>query len=290
MPPRRAAARTALACACAAAIALGGALGAAAALAAVPARRVVSLNPSLTAILLALGARESLVGVDDRSAREEPEVASLPTVGGLFDASLEAVVALEPDVVVLVPSAEQRDLRERLGALGIEVLALPNITLDELLGSIETLGRLVDRREAAAARVGAIRAALAESERASAGRTRPRVVLALQREPLFVVGAGSYLDALLRAAGAENAAAELGGPYPRAGLEWLIAARPDAILDASDDPEDARRYWSRWPSLPAVASGRVVALPAREVTLPGPWLDRALARLSQALDAGGAPR
>jgi len=284
---RRAAPRPPLAGA--ALLILAAAIGSAAAGMPARARRVVSLNPSLTAILLALGARESLVGVDDRSSREEASVASLPTVGGLFDTSLEAVVALAPDVVVLVPSDEQRDLRARLGVLDIEVLALPNITLDELLGSIETLGRLVGRREAAGARVGAIRAALARSERAHAGRTPPRAVLALQREPLFVVGAGSYLDALLRAAGAANAAAELAGPYPRAGLEWLIAARPDVILDASDEPEDARAYWSRWPSLPAVASGRVVALPAREVTMPGPWLDRVLARLAQALDAAGTP-
>jgi iron complex transport system substrate-binding protein len=258
--------------------------------AAAPAPRIVSLNPSLTAILLALGARESLVGVDDRSSRQEASLASLPTVGGLFDTSLEAVVALEPDVVVLVPSAEQRDLRARLGEVGIEVLALPNITLEELLGSIEALGHLVGRREAGAARVAEIRAALAAAARASAGRKPLRAVLALQREPLYVVGAGSYLDSLLRAAGAVNAAAELGGPYPRAGLEWLIAARPDVILDASDEPEDAAAYWSRWPSLPAVASGRVVALPAREVTLPGPWLERALARLAQALHGERPPR
>jgi ABC-type Fe3+-hydroxamate transport system substrate-binding protein len=103
-----------------------------------------------------------------------------------------------------------------------------------------------------------------------------------------VVGAGSFLDAMLRAAGAVNAGAELGGPYPRAGLEWLIAAAPDVILDASEEPEAAAIYWSRWPSLPAAASGRVVAVPPREVTLPGPYLDRGLRRLAEAL-RGAAP-
>jgi ABC-type Fe3+-hydroxamate transport system substrate-binding protein len=70
-------------------------------------------------------------------------------------------------------------------------------------------------------------------------------------------------------------------------LEWLIAAAPEVILDASEDPEDAASYWSRWPSLPAVAAGRVVAIPATEVTLPGPGLDRGLRVLSQALHGGG---
>src|SRR5262249_3442135 len=121
-----------------------------------------------------------------------------------------------------------------------------------------------------------------------------RVVFAIQREPLFVVGAGSYLDEMLRAAGAVNAGAALGGPYPRAGLEWLIAAAPELILDASGDPQDAARSWARWPALPAAPAGRVVALPARELPLPGPWIDRELERLAAAihgpLDLAGAPR
>jgi len=263
---------------------------ASAALARSPAQRIVSLNPSLTAILLALGAGERLVGVDDRSAREDARVSDLPRVGGLFDPSLEAVVALAPDLVVAVPSAQQRDLRAQMEALGIEVLELPNVTLDELLDSIDILGRLVDRGEAAAERIAAIRAAFARAARASAGRELPRVVLALQREPLYVVGAGSFLDSMLRAAGAVNAGAELGGPYPRAGLEWLIAASPEVILDASGDPEHPMAYWSRWPSLPAVASGRVIAVPAADVTLPGPYLERGLARLTEALRGPGERR
>src|SRR3990172_4279651 len=270
------------------ALALTLAAGAAAARA--PARRIVSLNPSLTAILLALGAGERLVGVDYRSAREEARVSDLPRVGGLFDPSLEAVVALAPDLVVAVPSAQQRDLRAQMEALGIEVLELPNVTLDELLDSIDVLGRLVERREAARERIAAIRAAFAQAARASAGRAPPRVVLALQREPLYVVGAGGFLDSMLRAAGAVNAGAELGGPYPRAGLEWLIAASPEVILDASGDPEPPMVYWSRWPSLPAVASGRVIALPPADVTLPGPYLERGLTRLAEALRGPGERR
>jgi ABC-type Fe3+-hydroxamate transport system substrate-binding protein len=264
------------------------ALGARAQDAAKPWPRVVSLNPSLTEIVIALGARPALVGVDDYSARALPEVKDLPRVGGLFDPSLESIVALTPDVVVLVPSAEQRDLRARLESFGTEVLALENHTLPQLLASIETLGARVGRTEPARERVAAIRAAIAEAERASAGRPHPRSVLVLQRDPLFLVGAGSYLDSLLRAAGADNLAASFPEAYPRVDLEWLIAAAPSLILDASEDPEPAQQHWQRWPSLPAVASGRVVPLVASEVTLPGPYLERALATLSRAV-AGEAP-
>ncbi|MFI5217694.1 MAG: ABC transporter substrate-binding protein, partial [Candidatus Limnocylindria bacterium] len=118
-----------------------------------PARRVVSLNPSLTATLLALGAGGQLVGVDDYSARQQSAVRALPAVGGLFNPRLEAILGLAPDLVVRVPSAPPRDLRARLVALGVEVLELPNITLAELLASIEALGARVGREAAARARV-----------------------------------------------------------------------------------------------------------------------------------------
>jgi len=252
--------------------------------------RIVSLSPSLTAILVSLGARSTLVGVDEYSARQQPEVAGLPTVGGLFTPSLEAVVALEPDMVVLVPSAQQRDLCNRLRGLGIEVLELANIDLEQLLASIETLGSLVGRSEAAAERVTTIRRAWQQAERAAAERRPVRAVLVLQREPLYLVGRGSFLHAMLSAAGADNPAAVFPDPYPRVALEWLIAAAPEVILDASEDPADAASYWSRWPSLPAVATGRVVAIPATEVTLPGPRLDHGLRILSQALHGGEPAR
>jgi ABC-type Fe3+-hydroxamate transport system substrate-binding protein len=240
--------------------------------------RVVSLNPSLTQTLLAVGAEETLVGVDEYSARIEPRVRALPRVGGLFNPSLEAIVALQPSFVALVPSAQQRALRERLAALDIEVLALANHSFEEVLRSMEILGERVGRGAAAHTRVGEIREAWRAAEARADATPRVSAVLVLQRDPLYVVGGGSYLDAMLRAAGAENAASGFGNAYPRVSVEWLIEAAPELILDAADPPGAARAYWSRWPSLPAVAGDRVRVIDER-VTLPGPYLDRALARL-----------
>lgn len=248
-------------------------------------QRVVSLNPSLTAIALAVGADAQLVGVDEWSARQQEAVRGLPVVGGLFAPSLEAILALEPDLVVWVPSAQQRDLHERLEELGVDVLVLPNHSLDELLVSIEVLGEHLGRGEAAGRRVAEIRAAFAEASATSAAGPTPRALLVLQREPLYVVGSGSFLDSMLRAAGAVNVAGDIAEAYPRVSLEWLIAAQPEVILDATETPEPAAEFWARWPSLPAVASGRVVSIPADEVTLPGPHLERGLQILSSALAA-----
>jgi len=229
-----------------------------------------------------------LVGVEEHSVRLHPELAGLPVVGGLFNPSIEAVVALEPDLVVLVPSAQQRDFRGRLEALGIEVLALPNTSLAEILASIETLGARVGREDQARRRVDAIRSSFADVAAASAKREPVPVVVVLQRDPLFVVGAGSFVDEMIAAAGARNLASEWSEPYPRVTVEWLIASAPELILDASDDPVAAADYWRRWPSIPAVANGRALLLPPT-ATFPGPFIERALRAMALQIHPEAAP-
>ena len=162
-------------------------------------------------------------------------------MGGLYNPGLEAVVALAPDLVVLVPSAEQRDFRARLAALEIPCLELNPIRFDEVLGAIEQLGARVGRDAAAAARVREIRRVRSGVEDATRELPRVRTLLVLQRDPPFVVGRGSFVDEMMRAAGAENVAAEFAEPYPRVTREWIIDAAPEVILDSSDSPGDALR-------------------------------------------------
>jgi iron complex transport system substrate-binding protein len=245
--------------------------------------RVVSMNPSLTQMLIALEAQQVLVGVDEYSADHEPSVAALPRVGGLFNPSLEAVVALEPDLVVVVPSVQQRDFRTRLRELGVEVIELTGDTLDQILESMQILGDRIGRSQAARERVAAIRNTWIDVAREASHRPRRSAVLIVQRDPLYLVGGGSYLNSMLDAAGLDNAAVEYSDAYPRVSLEWLIAAGPQVIIDSSEDPVPAIEHWSRWTSIPAVAAGRVVAIPQGLVTLPGPYLDRSLRTMVAAI-------
>jgi iron complex transport system substrate-binding protein len=246
------------------------------------ATRVVSVNPSLTAILLALGAGDLLVGVDEFSASQQPAVADLPRVGGLFNPSLEAVVALEPDLVVLVPSVEQRDFVRRLREIGVRVVVFENIRFEQVLQNIEGLGRLVGREVEAARRIAEIRSVRASAERLTAGRESPRTVVVLQRDPVFVVGRGGFVDELLAATGAENLGARFEDAYPQVAVEWLVAAAPEVLIDMTDEPGDPLEYWSRWPAIPAVAGRRVLHLDPF-VTLPGPDLDRSIRALVESL-------
>jgi iron complex transport system substrate-binding protein len=253
-------------------------------------RRIISLNPSLTAILLAIGEQDWLVGVDDFSARQIPEVSHLPRVGGLFNPSLEAVVALEPDLVVLVPSAEQRDFQNRLQELEIEVEVFQNVQFDEVLENITRLGRLTSAESAAAERVAAIELTRAAVERVVArcggldegcgSRSRPTIVVVVQRDPLFVVGGANFIDSMLQIAGTQNIAADYREPYPRIGMEWLIAASPEMLLDLSPDPEAANVFWQRWPNIAAVKNERIISLDAALISMPGPDLDQSLRLLA----------
>ena len=245
--------------------------------------RIVSLNPSLTAILVALGAEESLVGVDDYSATKIPEVTALPRVGGLFSPSLEAVVALRPDRVVLVPSAEQRDFRTRLEGLGVPVTAFKNLRFAEVLENIRQLGAMTGRSAEATARIEAIAQAREAARRRARGRSAPGVLVVLQRDPVYVVGSGNFIDEMLSAVGGKNLASEFDEPYPRVAAEWVVARAPEVLIDLSPDPATALSHWSLWPSIPAVATGRVLAVDAELISLPGPHLDRAFEILASSL-------
>ncbi|HXV37491.1 MAG TPA: helical backbone metal receptor, partial [Myxococcota bacterium] len=178
--------------------------------------------------------------------------------------------------------------RETLCELGIEVLELESITLDEIFGSLQALGERVGRSEAAAQRIAEIRGTWREVAREAAQRPRRSALFVVQRDPLFVVGGRSYLDAMLDAAGLDNAAAKYSEAYPRVSLEWLIASAPEVIIDSSADPVAAADYWARWPSIPAVAAQRVVSVPQSLTTLPGPDLDRSLRTIVAALRGADA--
>jgi iron complex transport system substrate-binding protein len=245
--------------------------------------RLISLNPSLTAIVLRLGGGDSLVGVDDYSARLLPSVADRPTVGGLFDPSLESVVALRPDRVLIVAGVDQQGHAERLEKLGLQVDVFQNERLDEVLENIERLGRLLGRESLASVRIRAILEMRAAVAKVASGREQPRTLAVVTRSPLFVVGAGTFLDEMLEAVGAENLGRALASGYPRGSIEWLIGAAPELLLDMTPGEGRAADFWGRWPSLPAIRANRVVDVDASRISLPGPDLDQALRSLAMAV-------
>jgi len=244
------------------------------------ARRIVSLAPSATEILFALGAGDRIVGVTRFDDFPE-SVTELPRVGGFIDPDPEAVVALSPDLVVAVRTSGGRSRIDTLARLGLSVLILPAESIDDLWLAITTLGRAVGRADAASALSKRLRAELTRVRDRHRGVSKLRVLLVVGHRPLVAAGRGTYLDGLLELVAAENVVTG-GGAYPHLDLEATAALDPDAIIDVAMLHADPG-FWDRFRAVRAVREGRVVPVDSDQLLRPGPRLPAGIADLARRL-------
>jgi iron complex transport system substrate-binding protein len=269
-----------------------GAVGAPAAAPAVP-RRIVSLAPSLTETLFALGLGERVVGVDDYSAWP-PEIAAKARIGGLFNPNLEKLVSLHADLAVLLPS--ERDVAAKLRGLGIASLVVPTETLADVERSFVAIARRCGVTPAGERLAAAWRSELAPRPVPGA----PRVMLSVGRQPGRITGIltparGTYLDELLARLGAVNVFAGAAGRYPQVGLEEVVARAPRVILELRSEPAPPPVVaalagdWRQLPTVPAVRDSRIFVIAGDYVLVPGPRLPRLYRRMREALLAASGP-
>jgi iron complex transport system substrate-binding protein len=245
---------------------------------------VISLAPSLTDTVIALGEVGRLVGVTRYDT--SPEVKALPRVGGFLDPSPEVVLGLRPDLVLWLADGGAFPAVRRIADLGVPVLALPVVGVPDVLRAARVIGAALGNPAAGERLASEMDAAVRAAELAAAALPRRRVLLVIGRDPLVVAGPGSYPDALLRIAGGENVVTG-GRPWPIYSLEKAVTDDPDLVVDAAvNEPADAIRRLS---AIPAVKAGRVARLPDDRVLRPGPQLPAALAQLQSALRSAGKP-
>lgn len=249
-------------------------------------RRIVSLLPSLTESVCELGACARLVGVD-RYSNYPAAVRALPQVGGGIDPSIEAIVALRPDVVLL--SRATRGVAQ-LEALGLKVVALEPKNSADVRRVLDTLGLLlgvpdaqriwrdIDAGVAAAAR------GLPPSARATS------VYFEVNRGP-YAAGASSFLGELLQRLGARNIVGPELGPFPRINPEFVVRADPDVIMvGAMNAPGMAQR--PGWANLRALRQDRLCIYTADEsdvLVRPGPRMAEAARLLARCLAGKAGP-
>lgn len=221
--------------------------------------RIVSLSPAVTEILVAIGAQEDLVGVD-RYSRAVEGVGTVPSLGALFSPDLERTLELAPTLVFGVEGQQQSAFFERLVERGVRVETLSPHTLAEVLESYQQVARLVGRAERGARLRESVERELERLREASPAEPRSVAVL-VEREPLYVVGGGSFVSSLIEAAGGRNVFADLAAPYPVVSLEVLAERAPQVLIDTSGASSDAE--WSGLPWRPRVERVRqgVVSLP-----------------------------
>lgn len=247
--------------------------------------RIVSLSPSTTEALFAIGAGGKLVG-RSRYCDHPPEVAKLPQVGGYVDPSFEAILALRPDLVVGARGPAGRAIADKLEERGIATYFPPTESFASIDEMLLGLGERTGNAAAARAVVDEMHARIAAVERAVASLPKTRVLVVFGLAPLSVAGPGSFADEMIRRAGGANVVTE-GGAYPTLGAERVIALDPDVVVNAAMMEERAqerlRKDAPEWANVRAVQSGRVVSITSEAVLRPGPRIAEGLALLARAI-------
>ena len=233
--------------------------------------RIITLTPSATRLVIAVGARDRLVATDKYS-----EVEGLPEVGDFLAPNVEVIAKLQPDLVVC--DAVQSKAAASLRGLGIEVLSIEMHSIADILRELVAVAAAVGEPERGQAVRQRIDAALETArQRAAARRERPRVLWVMDRRPgaiaeIVAAGPGSFAAELLALVGAGNAVTG-SVRYPKLSRETLVKIDPDLIIDASAAAGDSTEAWRQ-------TGWRVVAA-STDLATPGPGIDKAVAEVER---------
>jgi iron complex transport system substrate-binding protein len=252
--------------------------------------RIVSLAPSLTEIVFALGRGDWLQAVTD-FCDYPPPARVKPRVGGPTTPDLERIVQMRPDLVLATTEGNPRDVVARLDQVSIPVFVVKPDGYAGVLASIRVLGDVLGAGREAADVVRSLEARAAAVRRKVRGRPRVRTLLLVWADPLIAVAPTTVVGDLLEMAGGENIIRERAVQYPRLGWEEVVGRAPEVILVADHRESDrapreealSNAPWNRWPNIPAVRAGRVVLLPADPLLRPGPRVADGLERVARAI-------
>lgn len=247
--------------------------------------RIVSLVPSLTELVIEIGADELLVARTDYDTH--PQVIALPSVGGGLDPSLEVLVELNVDIVFMPEGREMPALASRLSDLGISTVEFRTETVSDLYDSLEKLGDLVGRKDAAEELAVEISSGLKEVSTLVAGRPRVRTMYVIWSDPPMTTAAGSYVDEIISIAGGQNVFSDALIRWPSVGYESIVKRNPSVLVwprgATSELTVEGVQRLPGWRDLEAVRNGRVIFLEAERFNRPGPELANVAMDLARAL-------
>jgi iron complex transport system substrate-binding protein len=240
-------------------------------------QRIISLAPSITETLFALGCGSRVVGVSSYCTYP-PRATRLPTVGAYLDPNFEAMLRLKPDLVILMREASK--VEQMLQANGIRTLGIDNHDIPAIIESFRGIGSACGCQAAADSLVSATMRALADTV---SGGARPRIMICVGRGDIgsgavsqaFFAGPRTFYEGLMRAAGGANAITDSLVAYPALSGEGIIRSSPDIVIDLVVDTGGVSQNrivadWGQYTFLPAVRSARVYCLTGEYVTIPGP--------------------
>ena len=248
-------------------------------------RRVLSLAPSLTEMLFAIGLDEQIVGVTN-FCNYPPAAAGKPKVG-YTQPNLESLLALSPDMVAAPGELLRADVLAKLEALKVPTFIFEAKSLEHILAHIHTLGRIFERSSAADVLTRHMRERIAEVSRRVETVERKRVLYVLSSHPLITVGPNSYIHQMIELAGGINVAAGTSGAYPRLSMETVLENDPEILVfpvgSTESVPEHEQQTWKRWTGLSAVQHHRLHVVSSDALNRPGPRVVDGLEQLAQVI-------
>jgi len=235
------------------------------------AHRVISLAPSITNTVYALGAQVDLVGITDYTVYPAQAVREKPSVGKVVNPSLERIIALHPDLVLALPEFNGAETIAGLERIGIPVFLFATGDIANIYRSVESVGRVMGRETEATALIAQLRAREAKVRAQAEGKPRPSVILVLSIGPLITAGKNAFITQMITAAGARSVTDDLKQDWAQVSVEAILPRKPDYILVMKDGPVSLKdlQQTAGWSSLPAVQRGRVIVLDDR-IQVPGP--------------------
>jgi iron complex transport system substrate-binding protein len=249
-----------------------------------PPTRIVSLNPSTTEILFALGAADRLVG---RSNYDWwPDSAKLiPALGDGIRPNVEAVLAAHPDLVLLYASLDNRAAASRLRSAGVNTLSLKIDHIADFARGVRLLGVVIGDSVRARTVVDSVQRTLASVRAATQGLTAPKVFWHIWDAPIMTIGGGSFMNELVDIAGGRNVYADIKSPSAEISLEDIARRDPDFILAG---PVGKRQVESdpRWLIVRAARDHKILVVDTTLVARPAVRLGEAAVSLARLLHPG----
>ncbi len=251
--------------------------------------RVVSLAPSVTEIIFAVGAGDRLVGVTTFCNYPE-QARSIAKIGDTMTPNMEAIVALRPDVVFVSSASQLEGFTRLLEQNGIAVYVIDPQSLPDLYGkSLRQLGTLFGKNDDASRLADSLERRHREicritngcADQAEGGPAAVRVFVQVSREPLFTVGKSSFLRQVIRDAGGILVTEDVETAFPKLSKETASALNPEVLI--LSDSEDNREPNDAFKNSPAVRNGRVYRVNADLISRPGPRLIDALEQIARDL-------
>ncbi len=255
----------------------------------IPPKRIVSLAPSMTEILYALGLGDDIVGVTTFCDYPE-EAKKKPKIGGMSNPSLEAVLTLKPDIVVLTTDGNPKEFEERLVSLKIKTFVFQARRLSELPQGIRELGRALGIKERADKLAQEIEDGIEKIKKSSlasrSSSVKRKILFIVWPEPLIVAGPGTVIDDAVALLGHENIAATATTNYPKYSLEEVIRQAPEVLFIGKSMGNDMRPVsqglLKRLSTVPAVKNGKVFFVSDKLFRL-GPRVVKGIEELAECL-------